>query len=46
MEVGEAWWLVSPPERTLTISHASLGLKRIEFIFLLGVQTTLILLVK
>ena len=31
--MGEAWWIVSPPERTQTLSHASLVLKRIECIF-------------
>ena len=41
--MGEAWWLVSPPERIWTLFHASLGLKRMEYIFLLGGQTILIL---
>ena len=33
MMVGKAWWLVSPPESTGTLSHDSLGLKHIECIF-------------
>ena len=33
MTLGEDWWLVSPPERKQTLSHASLGMKRIEGIF-------------
>ena len=43
---GEAWWLVSPPDRTQTLHHTSLGLKRMQFIFLLGEKTMLLLRVQ
>ena len=46
MTVGEAWWRVCPPEIQCTLFNASLGLKRIECIFMLDVQTTLLLLMK
>ena len=42
MKVGEAWWLVFPPERTRTLSHTYLWLKRIGCCFLIGVQTMLL----